>query len=134
MGLQDQDGQLTQGVRCCTRMGAIAGQNMRRHVFWRLQAPEHPLSAGNSGGVQSGVLAARLKHRVSERRYHRGSLRHNGTRTRAILRKRSPAGNEALKSLYDLHRNPTNWWNVIDKLYLVEIGFKSLKSRPCVYT
>ena len=30
-------------------------------------------------------------------------------------------------------QSPTNWWNTIDK-HLVEIGFKSLKSDPCVYT
>ena len=35
-------------------------------------------------------LAARLQHRVSERRCHRGSLRQGGTRIRAIRRKRSP--------------------------------------------
>ena len=28
---------------------------------------------------------------------------------------------------------PAYWWNTIDK-HLVEIGFKSLKSDPCVYT
>ena len=38
-----------------------------------------------------------------------------------------------LKSLYILRQSPTNWWNTIDE-HLVEIGFKSLKSDPCVYT
>ena len=38
-----------------------------------------------------------------------------------------------LKILYGLRQSPTNWWNTIDKP-LVEIGFKSLKSDPCVYT
>ena len=38
-----------------------------------------------------------------------------------------------LKSLYGLRQSPTNWWNTIDE-HLVEIGFKSLKSDPCVYT
>ena len=38
-----------------------------------------------------------------------------------------------LKSPLGLRQSPTNWWNTIDK-HLVEIGFKSLKSDPCVYT
>ena len=38
-----------------------------------------------------------------------------------------------LKSLYGLRQSPTNWWNTIDKR-LVEIGFKSLKLDPAVYT
>ena len=38
-----------------------------------------------------------------------------------------------LKSLCGLRQSPTNWWNTIDK-HLVEIGFKSPKSDPCVYT
>ena len=37
-----------------------------------------------------------------------------------------------LKSLYGLRQSPTNWWGTID-VHLVEIGFKSLKSDPCVY-
>ena len=36
-----------------------------------------------------------------------------------------------LKILHGLRQSPTNWWNTIDK-HLVEIGFKSLKSDPCV--
>ena len=38
-----------------------------------------------------------------------------------------------LKSLYGLRQSLTNWWNTIDE-HLVKIGFKSLKSNPCVYT
>ena len=38
-----------------------------------------------------------------------------------------------LKSLYGFRPSPTNWWNIIDE-HLVKIGFKSLKSDPCVYT
>ena len=38
-----------------------------------------------------------------------------------------------LKSIYGLNQSPTNWWNTIDK-NVMEIGFKSLKSDPCVYT
>ena len=38
-----------------------------------------------------------------------------------------------LKSLYDLRQSPTNWWKTIDE-NLEEIGVKSLKSDPCVYT
>ena len=37
------------------------------------------------------------------------------------------------KSLYGLRQSPTNWWNTIDE-HLVKIGFKSIKSDPCVYT
>ena len=37
-----------------------------------------------------------------------------------------------LKSLYDLRQKSTNWWGTIQE-YLVEIGFKSLKSDPCIY-
>ena len=38
-----------------------------------------------------------------------------------------------LNILYGLRQSPTNWWNTIDE-HLVEIGFKSLKSDPCVHT
>ena len=37
-----------------------------------------------------------------------------------------------LKSFYSLRQSPTNWWGTIHE-YLVDIGFKSLKSDPCVY-
>ena len=37
------------------------------------------------------------------------------------------------KSLHGLRQSPTNCWNTLDK-HLVDIGFKSLKSDPCVYT
>ena len=46
-------------------MGAIAWHRLWQRVCPRLQAPEHPHSAGNSYGEQSGVLAARLQHRGS---------------------------------------------------------------------
>lgn len=36
-----------------------------------------------------------------------------------------------LKSLCGLRQSPSKWW-VIDE-HLMEIGFKSLKSDPCVY-
>ena len=36
-----------------------------------------------------------------------------------------------LKSLNGLRQSSTNWWNTIDE-HLVEIGFKSLTSDPCV--
>ena len=38
-----------------------------------------------------------------------------------------------LKRLYCLRQSPTHCWNKIKK-HLVEIGFKSLKSYPCVHT
>ena len=38
-----------------------------------------------------------------------------------------------LKSVYGLHQSLTNWRNTIDK-HLAEVGFKRLKSDPCVYT
>ena len=37
-----------------------------------------------------------------------------------------------LKSLYGLPQGPRCWYGTVDK-YVVEIGFKSLKSDPCVY-
>ena len=77
--------------------GQLPGIDCGKHVYSRLQAPEHPYGAGNSGGVQSGMLSARLQHRVSERRFHRGSLHRDGTRIRGTRRKRSPTGNEALE-------------------------------------
>ena len=38
-----------------------------------------------------------------------------------------------LKSLYGLRQSPTNWWKTIHE-HLEEIGFRCLKSDPCVYT
>ena len=38
-----------------------------------------------------------------------------------------------LKSLYGLRQSPRCWYGTVDK-HVVEIGFKSLKSDPCVYT
>ena len=38
-----------------------------------------------------------------------------------------------LEPLYGVRHNPANWWNTIDE-HLVENGFKSPKSDPCVYT
>ena len=37
-----------------------------------------------------------------------------------------------LKSLYGLRQSPRCWYGTVDK-HVVEIGFKSLKSDPCVY-
>ena len=37
-----------------------------------------------------------------------------------------------LKSLYGLRQSPSNWWRTLDGR-LVDIGFNSLKSDPCVY-
>ena len=37
-----------------------------------------------------------------------------------------------LKSLYDLRHSPRCWYGTVDE-HVVEIGFKSLKSDPCVY-
>ena len=37
-----------------------------------------------------------------------------------------------LKSLYGLRQSPTCWYGTVDK-HVVEIGFKSLKSDPCIY-
>ena len=37
-----------------------------------------------------------------------------------------------LKSLYGLKQSPKNWHGTIDT-FLVGIGFKALKSDPCVY-
>ena len=39
---------------------------------------------------------------------------------------------ELLKSLYGLRQSRTNWWGTIHE-HLVKIGFKRLKSDPCVY-
>ena len=49
----------------------------------------------------------------------------NGNRVPMVMR--------TFKSLYGLCQSPTKWWKTIDK-HLVKIGFKSLKSDPCVYT
>ena len=38
-----------------------------------------------------------------------------------------------LKSVYGVRQSPKNWWKTVDE-HLVEIGFKSPKSDPCVYT
>ena len=35
--------------------------------------------------------------------------------------------------MYGLRQSSTNWWNTTDE-HLVEIGFKSFKSDPCVCT
>ena len=37
-----------------------------------------------------------------------------------------------LKSLYGLRQSPRCWYGTVDE-HVVEIGFKSLKSDPCVY-
>ena len=37
-------------------------------MFSRLEVPDHPHGAGDSGGVQSEALAARLYHHVTGRR------------------------------------------------------------------
>ena len=37
-----------------------------------------------------------------------------------------------LKSLYSLRQSPRCWYGTVDK-HVMEIGFKSLKSDPCVY-
>ena len=37
-----------------------------------------------------------------------------------------------LKSLYGLRQSPRYWYDTVDK-HVVEIGFKSLESDPCVY-
>ena len=36
------------------------------------------------------------------------------------------------KSLYGLRQSPKNWRSTID-IYVMKIGFKPLKSDPCVY-
>lgn len=98
----------------------------------RVRALEHLRRAGNSGGVQSGVLAARLNQRVSESRCRRGSECHDGTRIRGIQRKRSPNGNGSSEPSVGLRQSRSHWWSTIDK-HLVEINFKRLMSDPCVY-
>ena len=45
----------------------------------------------------------------------------------------APRVTRLLKSVYGLPQSPTNWWNTIDG-HQVEIGFKSPKPDPCVYT
>ena len=43
-----------------------------------------------------------------------------------------PMVRRLLKSLYGLRQSPRCWYSTVDK-HVVEIGFKSLKSDPCIY-
>ena len=61
---------------------------------YRLQSIRMVLSIAAEYNLECWQL---VQHRVSERRCHRGNLRQDGTRIRAIRRKRSPTGNEAFE-------------------------------------
>ena len=80
----------------------VNGSNSRALVaaarLTRLQPLEHRCGAGNSDGVQSEVLPARLQHRLSQHRCRRGSVREDGTRVREIRTKRGPTANEAVEN------------------------------------
>ena len=43
-----------------------------------------------------------------------------------------PMAMRLLKSLYGFRQSPRYWYGTVDK-HVVEIGFKSFKSDPCVY-
>ena len=102
-----------------------------RHLFPRVQAPEHP----------DGAIAAELDYEVYMLDVQTAFL--NADVEEEVFVEMAPGyerSNESgvplvmklKKSLYGLQQSPKNWFSLMDH-HLGKIGFRSLKSNPCVY-